>query len=110
MIPPIRYIFLDQPNVCTFQKYALCLNVSRNDETCESACLPKCERTLIAYRTENRRGNNLYATVGFNYASKYGTPEFSEFIEISTWSFNEFIGALGGALGLWLGIDFLLLI
>ncbi len=84
----------------------------KNLIACENRCLRKCEKKIysrldihegdIRSIVTNTKGK-LFATIKLVIAS-YDYPIFEEIWEMS---FPQFFGALGGALGLWLGITVL---
>ncbi len=94
---------------CTFEQYNKCLNYTGNEESgCKSKCFPNCTHFIYTFQADEystQTSDMIIFSVQYMSSSDY-----TIFTEFPSWSFNEFIGALGGALGFWLGIDIIVIV
>lgn len=86
--------------------------VFRNLTKCEDGCLDICERTtyfipqgsIYWYSQPNLCYKQSKCSITEIAIANFDYPLFKETLK---WTFPSFFGVLGGALGLWLGIDVL---
>jgi hypothetical protein len=99
--------------LCTFEHYEKCLNYSGNeDEDCRSKCVESCEQwqfeiseprkiNCIEFSDKSPKAIIRIKIVKFDYAI------YEEFF---IWTLEDFISAISGALGLWFGFNFIVII
>jgi hypothetical protein len=91
---------------CTFDKYSNCLNYSNYGDNgyliCKTACLPSCQTWHYDFDFDDNWDSMHveFHFLTFDYVIFQETKE----------SFGDFTSALGGALGIWLGLDMVILI
>jgi hypothetical protein len=93
---------------CTFVDYEKCRKyLGKEDQQCRNDCLPSCTKWFY----------EIYAigiTDFYEDSSRITlflpTFDFMIFEDAYSWTFEAFIGALGGVLGMWLGLDFSVLV
>uniref|UniRef100_A0AC34GRY9 Uncharacterized protein n=1 Tax=Panagrolaimus sp. ES5 TaxID=591445 RepID=A0AC34GRY9_9BILA len=101
----------------SIQKYPLCdysncsVNLQNNnytDEKCSSKCLRDCNqiRYEIDHETKGKSVRGDLTTVYLNW----GSFEFLTLEQKRIWSIPTFIAALGGSIGMWLGLSILSLL
>jgi hypothetical protein len=67
--------------------------------------LPNCAKWY--YEISETKIVNVTAAVSLNFVTSY---DYMIIEEAYSWTFETFIGALGGILGMWLGLDFSVLL
>lgn len=77
---------------------------------CEESCLDICERTKYFITPQSlytyQKDSEIYKKANYSIIElKKGKFDHPVFEETLKWTFPSFIGVLGGALGLWLGIN-----
>ena len=72
---------------------------------CTNKCVPLCEQRHYEYGFESERVSSSKVNIVLK------TFDYVIIEQVFLWnSFEEFIGALGGALGIWLGLDFVIIV
>jgi hypothetical protein len=79
-----------------------------NDDQCRDKCVPNCEKWIYQFEFATTSAASSQSLV--DYFLSMATNDYLIMEETHTWTFEQFIGALGGALGIWLGLDFGILI
>ena len=106
---------------CNLKNYTTCFeeqNMVDNEEAhdhliqCEKGCLDICER--ITYFNPPGSKASYYPEEEVYYQANYSliqlkiaSFDYPIFEETLKWSFLSFLGTIGGALGIWLGINVL---
>jgi hypothetical protein len=104
-------IFTKDETKCTFSMYGKCLHYSDDDfdeeETCRLNCLDSCQQ-LQYFVTEPmivETGNQVpFRSAEFHI--KIENFEYFVIEEYFQWTFISFLGAIGGVLAFWFGLDF----
>lgn len=97
---------------CTMNKLENCSQYLRNeDKNCTDECVSNCAQWHYAIDVVKLYGQNI----SLHEKVQEVTMTMSSFdyiilTEEYTWTFESFIGAFGGVLGIWLGLDFGVLI
>jgi hypothetical protein len=90
---------------CHLERYLDCLNEtdSKSDSSCENNCPTACLSSDLTldwiFHDWTTRKNGTKIEIGMS------TFQYAMFNETYKWTMETFLGAFGGALGLWLGID-----
>uniref|UniRef100_A0A914VSY0 Uncharacterized protein n=1 Tax=Plectus sambesii TaxID=2011161 RepID=A0A914VSY0_9BILA len=103
---------LDRLKTCGFEEISLCSAAfasikDKVKDECSDNCLSACEHTR--YKQLKTVGSSINATEA-HFNISIWTFEYQIFSETFVWTFESFIAALGGLLGLWIGLSFLLLL
>lgn len=94
-------------NLCQLEHYRTCLKDITYDGSCEQDCLKQCKSIyynqafLHQLKAKEAACRIQLTAVSWNYAV---------FEETYFWTMKTFLGAFGGALALWLGIDFIIIL
>ena len=95
---------------CTIEKYKTCWPYLGNeDQNCTDKCVPNCEKWYYEFEIKayyRPHDSEIVHAVQIQILSS------SYFIltEEYTYNFELFIGTLGGAIGIWFGLNFVILI
>jgi hypothetical protein len=96
---------LSAPSIkdCDLQLYKSCLKFNGiSDSYCASSCLGLCNR--MAFTFSNSPKAAVYRSCGFSITlTNMNYPVFEESFQ---WGINDLIGAVGGTIFLFLGLDF----
>ncbi len=89
-----------------------CLEALRNgDRNCTEKCVPNCAKWIYEIDVRSDEDMELLDYNNSQYVNiKIMNLDYLIMIETYVWTFELFIGALGGAMGMWLGLDFIALI
>jgi hypothetical protein len=104
---------------CTMDKYENCSQyLTTKDRNCSDKCVPNCAKWYYEFAVTSVSPNltskythsdpTIYRQRIINM--KMETVDYLIMTETYSWTFELFIGALGGAIGIWLGLDFGVLI
>lgn len=90
-------------NQCRLEQFIDCFDNARSyNKTCEKNCSDSCNifsYSLSVYHSEQFTGGEIRIHIS---VANYDTLVFEE---MHTWNIQTFLGAFGGALSLWLGLD-----
>jgi hypothetical protein len=95
-------------------KYENCSQYLANeDRNCSDQCKQNCAKWYYEFELNtailNPNASQFYPNYKLYYWQlnmKMNTVDYLILTETYTWTFELFIGALGGAIGIWLGLDF----
>jgi hypothetical protein len=94
------------PN-CTIERYEICYKDLKKEDLCTVDCVPSCSKWFLEFEISSTTYGEspvTYLTLSLN------NFDYLTLTESYTWTFKTFIGALGGAIGIWFGLDFAVLI
>ena len=88
---------------CTFNQYKNCSkNLENENKTCTSSCVPYCEKWYYNVEMTSQEGQPTEQQLDM----VMNVFDYLIVEETYKWTFETFIGALGGIMGIWLGLDF----
>uniref|UniRef100_A0A914HZ17 Amiloride-sensitive sodium channel n=1 Tax=Globodera rostochiensis TaxID=31243 RepID=A0A914HZ17_GLORO len=93
--------------LCDYEKCNVSENQNFTDQTCAQSCVPHCVQMRYSLSHNQQRAKNPVIT---SIKLIWGAFEYLELEQTYVWSLWTFTAAIGGSIGMWLGLSMLSLI
>ncbi|KAL3115780.1 hypothetical protein niasHT_007785 [Heterodera trifolii] len=93
--------------LCDYEKCDISENETVTDQSCAQSCVPHCVQMRYSLNHNQQRAKNPAVT---SVKLIWGAFEYLELEQCYVWSLWTFIAAIGGSIGMWLGLSMLSLI